>query len=67
MVSIDRRILWFLAIVVVAVVLWLLLDHVLFPTLRCRPPPPPSSNEARSVVRRDQPRRSGPVGTTAFR
>lgn len=33
MVSIDRRILWLLAIVVVAVVLWLLLDHVLFPTL----------------------------------
>jgi len=33
MVSIDRRILWLLAIVVVAVVLWLVLDHVLFPTL----------------------------------
>jgi hypothetical protein len=29
----NKRILWVLAIVLVAVVLWLLLDHVLFPTL----------------------------------
>ena len=29
----NRRILWVLAIAVVAIVLWLLLDHVLFPTL----------------------------------
>ena len=33
MTGIDRRILWVLAIIVVAIVLWLLLDHVLFPTL----------------------------------
>ncbi len=29
----NQRILWLLAIVVGAIVLWLLLDHVLFPTL----------------------------------
>lgn len=29
----NQRILWVLAILVVAVVLWFLLDHVLFPTL----------------------------------
>ena len=33
MTSIDRRIWGIVAIVVVAIVLWLLLDHVLFPTL----------------------------------
>jgi hypothetical protein len=33
MTGIDRRILWMVAILVVAVVLWFLLDHVLFPTL----------------------------------
>ena len=29
----DKRILWLLAIVVIAIVLWVLLDHMLFPTL----------------------------------
>ena len=33
MTPIDRRIWWVLGVVVLAIVLWLLLDHVLFPTL----------------------------------
>ena len=30
---IDRRIVWIAAIIILLVVLWLALDHVLFPTL----------------------------------
>lgn len=33
MTAIDRRIWWVVGIIVLAIVLWLLLDHVLFPTL----------------------------------
>ena len=33
MTPIDRRIWWVLGLIVLAVVLWLLLDHVLFPPL----------------------------------
>ncbi|MGI3899511.1 MAG: hypothetical protein ACRYF1_03335 [Janthinobacterium lividum] len=33
MTAIDRRIWWVVGIIVVAILLWLLLDHVLFPTL----------------------------------
>lgn len=29
----DRRIVWIAAIVILLIVLWLALDHVLFPTL----------------------------------
>lgn len=31
--NIDRRIIWVLTIVALAIVLWLLLDYVLFPPL----------------------------------
>ncbi|WP_281010993.1 hypothetical protein [Lichenibacterium ramalinae] len=33
MTGIDRRIWWVVGVIVLAIVLWLLLDHVLFPTL----------------------------------
>lgn len=33
MTPIDRRVVWVLVVVLVASILWLLLDHLLFPTL----------------------------------
>jgi hypothetical protein len=39
----DRRILWALVIVVLAIVLWWALDHVLFPTLPVPAGAPPIS------------------------
>lgn len=31
--GLDRRIVWIAAVVILLIVLWLALDHVLFPTL----------------------------------
>ena len=39
----DRRILWALVIVLLAIVLWWALDHVLFPTLPVPAGAPPIS------------------------
>lgn len=33
MTSVDRRIWWLVGLIAVAILLWLLLDHLLFPTL----------------------------------
>lgn len=33
MTSVDRRIWWAVGLIAVAILLWLLLDHLLFPTL----------------------------------
>lgn len=41
MTAIDRRIWWVVGLIALALVLWLLFDHLLFPTLPVPAGPPP--------------------------